>query len=115
MVQLSPDGSTVLTGSTDGVARLWDRHNMTLLARLAGHREPLSAVAWDASARRAATADTSGMVLLWDVHPETRSPEDLARLVQCRTSWRLKDDRVVGASQFELPGCTPATSAPSAQ
>ena len=50
----SPDGTRILTGCEDNTARLWDAATGKPLATLAGHRAPVSAVAFspDGTPRR---------------------------------------------------------------
>ncbi|MCU0839089.1 MAG: hypothetical protein MUE49_10265 [Rhodospirillales bacterium] len=64
---VSPDGSTVLTGSFDYAAGLWDLKTQSLLARLTGHDGPVNAVIFLGTGTRAATGGDDGVTLIWDL------------------------------------------------
>jgi len=59
-------GGSLVTVSTDGVARLWDLGSGRLVRSLRGHRGTISCVAWGA-AGQAATAGSDGVLRLWDL------------------------------------------------
>ena len=60
-----PGGDRVVTGSTDGTARVWDTATGRQLLVLRGHRAAVSSVAF--AAGRVATASQDGTVRVWDV------------------------------------------------
>jgi predicted CXXCH cytochrome family protein len=61
----APDGTRLLTGGDDGLARLWDLAGRPL-AVLRGHRGPVQDVAFDPTGRRLLTASSDGTARLWD-------------------------------------------------
>ncbi len=65
-ITFSPDGQTVLTGSYDGTARLWDLATGEPLRVLAGHSEHVVCVAWSPDGGRVATGSWDGTARIWD-------------------------------------------------
>ena len=61
----SPDGSQVVTGASDGVARCWDSATGRLLGMLPGHSARVIDIAFSADGRRIATA-TDPEARIWD-------------------------------------------------
>ena len=62
---LSRDGRRVATGGADRIAKLWDAESGRLIAQLAGHRGPVSQLAFDPSGQRVATACGDGAVRIY--------------------------------------------------
>ncbi len=92
----------VVTASSDGV-RLWDAATGAELARIAVD----SGSGFDPSRRialapqgRLAVADPRGRwpLLLLDLVPESRSPDEVAAIVAPRAPWRLRDGAIVGVA-----------------
>jgi WD40 repeat protein len=65
-VAFSPDGTRVLTGSTDGTAWLWDGATSKLVATLAGHTSYLHAAAFSPDGARVLTGSEDSTARLWD-------------------------------------------------
>lgn len=63
---ISDDGRRVLSGSNDGIARLWDLTSGRLVRRLEGHTKPITAVAFAPDGRQAVTASEDTTLRLWD-------------------------------------------------
>ncbi|MBK8905449.1 MAG: WD40 repeat domain-containing protein [Anaerolineaceae bacterium] len=61
----SPDGQTILTASSDGTARLWDRQGNTL-AILRGHDGTVNSAVFDPDGQTILTAGDDGTARLWD-------------------------------------------------
>jgi len=54
-IAVSPDGTRILTGSTDGAAKIWDMNTGQDLLTLKGHKGYITAVAFSPDGRRIAT------------------------------------------------------------
>jgi WD40 repeat protein/tRNA A-37 threonylcarbamoyl transferase component Bud32 len=65
-VALSVEGRTILTGSADNTARLWDLQSGEPLGALLQHKEPVRVVALHSRRTMAATSGKDGVVYLWD-------------------------------------------------
>src|SRR5262249_37628311 len=63
---LSSDGQTVLTGSDDGTARLWDARSGKPLGLPLQHEGPVSAVAFSPDGQSVLTGSFDGTAQLWD-------------------------------------------------
>jgi WD40 repeat protein len=63
----SPDGSTLLSGSLDGTARLWDVATGATLRTFVGHTASVYADAFTPDGRFAVTGGKDGTVRFWDV------------------------------------------------
>jgi len=64
---VSGDGRTLITGSMDKTARVWDLPRGRLLRVLAGHTEPVWSVALSEDGRRGLTGSLDGTARFWDV------------------------------------------------
>jgi WD40 repeat protein/serine/threonine protein kinase/TPR repeat protein len=62
----SPDGTRILTASSDKTARIWDAHTGIELAVLSGHRERLSSAAFSPDGTRILTASIDRTARIWD-------------------------------------------------
>jgi WD40 repeat protein len=65
-IAFSPDGQTVLTGSYDGTARLWELRTGKPLQVLSGHADHVVCVAWSPHDARVATGSWDGTARIWD-------------------------------------------------
>jgi len=72
-VALSPDGSTLLTGSADGSGAIWNVATGSLIASLIGHDGAIVGAAYDPSGTRVYTASRDGTTRVWRV-PSAASP-----------------------------------------
>jgi WD40 repeat protein/energy-coupling factor transporter ATP-binding protein EcfA2 len=69
----SPDSTILATGGTDKIIELWKINRGGpghLLARLEGHRFPLTALAYSPDGKTLASGDASGTVNLWSIDSE---------------------------------------------
>jgi WD40 repeat protein/serine/threonine protein kinase len=66
-VDYSPDGQTVLAAGRDAMIRLLDADTGAVIQSLAGHRDWVWDVNFDATGTRAVSASSDGTVILWDV------------------------------------------------
>jgi WD40 repeat protein len=64
-VVVSPDGTRVATGSTDGSVTLWHPEGLGRPVVLRGHAGMVTALAFDAEGRRLASVSTDGTVRVW--------------------------------------------------
>lgn len=70
----SPDGTQVLTGAADGVARVWDARTGELTATLAGHTGPIECAVFSPHGRVIVTTGDDGTARLWST-PTTTTRE----------------------------------------
>jgi eukaryotic-like serine/threonine-protein kinase len=66
-VAYSPDGTMVLTGSSDNQARLWDRSLATVIRTFSGHTNLVNAVAFSPDGTRIVTGSGDNSAKVWDV------------------------------------------------
>jgi WD40 repeat protein/DNA-binding SARP family transcriptional activator len=62
----SPDGHYILSGSLDGVARVWDASSGEVVRQLTGHNGAVWSVGWSPDGQRLATGNEAGAIRLWD-------------------------------------------------
>ena len=77
-VAFSPDGKTVLTGSEDRTARLWDAATGQPLGPPLTHQGAVMAVAFSPDGKTVITGSGDKTARLWDVAAEL--PDDLERV-----------------------------------
>ncbi len=65
-VAFSPDGRTVLTGSDDGTARLWDAETGRPVGQPLEHQGPVRAVDFSPDGKALVTAGRDGTARLWE-------------------------------------------------
>ena len=65
-VRYSPDGGQILTGSTDGTARIWATANSRAAIVLSGHDDIIESVDYSADGLWAVTASFDGTAIVWD-------------------------------------------------
>ncbi len=63
----SPDGKSILTGSYDKTARLWDQ-NGNLLQIFKGHQDAINSVAFSPDGKNILTGSYDKTARLWDLH-----------------------------------------------
>ncbi len=66
-VAFSPDGKTVLTGSADKTARLWDAATGQPIGPPLPHRDAVQAVAFSPDGKTVLTGSDDRTARLWDV------------------------------------------------
>ncbi|GAB4430412.1 MAG: hypothetical protein Kow0031_11260 [Anaerolineae bacterium] len=66
-VAFAPDGQTVLSGSADGTARLWDAASGRQLQEFRGHEDEVNSVAFAPDGRTVLTGSADRSARLWDV------------------------------------------------
>lgn len=66
-VGFNPDGSRIVSGSTDGTARVWDLATRQPVAVLSGDQNPVFSVAFAHTNPWIAAGDAQGTVRLWDM------------------------------------------------
>lgn len=64
-VAYSPDGARILTGSTDGTAKLWDTRTSELVQKFTGHKAGVNSVRFSPDGRRILTGSADHTARLW--------------------------------------------------
>jgi len=65
-IEISPDGTTILTGSLDNTARLWSVNNGTLLKTLNGHTGYVELATYSPSGMKILTVSDDQTARIWD-------------------------------------------------
>jgi len=65
-VAFSPDGRDILTGSTDGTAKVWDAVSGEELFPLSGHSDCICSVSFSPDGRRILTSSEDTTARIWD-------------------------------------------------
>src|SRR5262249_4011272 len=96
VVAFSPDGKTVLTGSDDHTARLWEAASGKPLGLPLQHQERVVAVAFSPDGRTVLTGSQDHTARLWRVPQEIPGePEQLLLWTQLTTGRQLDERRDV--------------------
>jgi WD40 repeat protein len=66
-IALSPNGKKVVSGSEDGVVRLWDIDTCKVIAKWTGHTKGVGSVCWSRDGRRVLSGSNDGTARQWDV------------------------------------------------
>ena len=66
MAEFSPDGTRVVTASTDKTARVWDSATGRQLALLTGHEDEVVSAAFSPDGTRVVTGSADGTARVWD-------------------------------------------------
>jgi WD40 repeat protein/serine/threonine protein kinase/DNA-binding XRE family transcriptional regulator len=67
----SPDGRSVMTGSSKGNVRIWDTQTGTELRQFTGQTSPVTSIAVSPDGRHALTGGSDGTARLWDAQAGT--------------------------------------------
>jgi WD40 repeat protein len=67
VVEYSPDGRLIASGSEDASVRIWDSSDGSLVHELAGHREIVNDLSFSPDGTILASASNDGSVRFWDV------------------------------------------------
>jgi WD40 repeat protein/serine/threonine protein kinase len=62
----SPDGQAILTGSQDGIARIWDSQTGVKRGEILAHNDYITQVDWSPSGEYLATASMDNTAKIWD-------------------------------------------------
>jgi len=63
----SPDGSSLASGSSDRVIRLWDPRSGSILASLYGHKKSIAALAFNPQGSRLVSSSQDETMKVWDL------------------------------------------------
>ena len=66
-VAVTPDGSRIITGSDDNIARVWDASNGAELRQLKRHARPVQSVAVMPDGASVVTGSLDGTARVWDI------------------------------------------------
>jgi WD40 repeat protein len=92
-VAFSPDGKTVLTGSYDRTAQLWDKATGRPLGPSFRHESQVWFVAFDPGGQTVLSGGQEKAAHLWNVPPAIDAPAlSLRAAIQLATGMELRDD-----------------------
>jgi WD40 repeat protein len=96
----SEDGLRVVTASWDKTARIFDAATGKALGMLAGHTGFLDSAAFNSDGTRVVTMSflsgaADGTSRIWDVAPDLRSIEEIAKEIRARVPYQLSEQGVV--------------------
>ncbi len=94
-VAFTPDGSRVITASTDGIVRVWDAKKGKLVGTRDAHGGPITSVALSVDGNTLWVASEDHSIRAWDIHVESRPAAELERFLADHVPWRLAPDDVV--------------------
>lgn len=80
-LEVSPDGTQLLTASRDGLVILWSISDQRIIQQFEGHRDWVSDVAWFADGRHAMSTSWDGTLIYWDTQAEN-SDDALLRVFE---------------------------------
>ncbi|OAX40415.1 WD40 repeat-like protein [Rhizopogon vinicolor AM-OR11-026] len=66
-IALSPNGKTIVSGSSDGAVRLWNVESEKAIAEWAGHPDIVRSLRWSADGERVISGSYDGMTRVWNV------------------------------------------------
>ncbi|KAJ3279383.1 hypothetical protein HK104_001513 [Borealophlyctis nickersoniae] len=100
-VAITEDGHTIVTGSCDGTARIWDPATGETFTTLRGHTGGLEAVCFTATGNKVVTGAWDSSVKVWDaticdVEEEVVGHEAAIECVQC-----MKDGRLIATCSID--------------
>lgn len=93
---ISADGARFATGAEDGAVRVYDAATGKLLSALRGHRQQVVGLGFSADGQQLSSHSKDGTVVIWDIHLESRSIEQIAELAEMHAPWQLRDGQLVG-------------------
>jgi dipeptidyl aminopeptidase/acylaminoacyl peptidase len=70
-IAFSPNGKHLISGSEDGMVKVWDARINREAVKLAGHQTPVTSVAFSPDGKRIVSTGDDWMVKLWDVESGT--------------------------------------------
>lgn len=88
-VALSPDGELVAVGGITPEISVWETRTGRPVVKLAGHRDAVLDLDFSPDGRYLASASADGTAMLWPIERETRTPAEVARLVEQKVMYRL--------------------------
>jgi Tol biopolymer transport system component len=102
----SPDGTWVVTASTDGTARIWDATSGDPIAILPHTGFAVDAASFSADGSHVVLAGDDGVAAIYELPRRAPSAPDLERLLRCRVPFEVRDDRIAPRS-VDSTGCAP--------
>lgn len=100
-LDLSPDGSRLLSGGFDYTVRLWEFGTQSELAVLQGHDAPVNVVTFLPDGHRALTGGADGKLILWDLERQRPLRQLVAHANQVSAFAFSRDGRTLATAGWD--------------
>jgi WD40 repeat protein len=80
---------------SDRTLRIWEAATGKLLSTLSEHSSEIIGLDVSRGGSRFISLSGDGAAIVWNLRLEHRSPEEIAKLIRCRSPYRIEQDQLV--------------------